>query len=265
MRWGPFIDELGGVGYFPPGTKVGILVADDGSGNDQALVNDVWKPKLEARGITPVVFTFSQIEGFSDVSQTTTQFGAAVLAFKQAGVNHVIATPDNGDVEIFFTQVAESQNYRPRYAFTSANGPTAWGTEPAGQRPNALDVSYSWLDISPSAGSPELTAIPATPARSRCDALYKGRTGSSSITTTYGICDAFNFLGAALAGASQVTPASLLGGVDALGSSLSLADGFGNARYGEPDHYDGGVVTRVLEWNDTAQTWQFAGGPYSNP
>ena len=69
----------------------------------------------------------------------------------------------------------------------------------------------------------------------------------------------------ALAGASEVTPASLLKGADAVGSSLSLADGFGNARFGEPDHYDGGVVTRTLKWSEAAQTWQFAGGPSSNP
>ena len=48
------------------------------------------------------------------------EFQSAVLKFKAAGVDHVMVTPDNGDAAIFFTQVAESQGYRPRYAMTTA-------------------------------------------------------------------------------------------------------------------------------------------------
>ncbi|MHB8463989.1 MAG: ABC transporter substrate-binding protein [Acidimicrobiales bacterium] len=264
-RWAPFIDQLAGSGYFPHGTKVGILLADDGSGTNQYLVNNIWKPKLAALGITPVVFAFTQIEGFSDVSNATSQFSSAVLRFKAAQVDHVMATPDAGDTEIFFTQVAQSQNYHPRYAFSTANAPAAWSTEPAGQRPGALNISYSLLDLglsNPSAR--QMATNPASPARARCEALYKGHTGSSAVSFAYGICDAMNFLAAGLAGASSITPAALVAGVERLGSGFSLADGYAPASFG-PAHYDGGVATRVMAWNESALEWQYTSSPQTVP
>jgi hypothetical protein len=256
-RWGPYISQLAAAGYFPKGAKVGILIADDGTGTNQHLVNDIWKPQLQAMGITPVTFTFSQIEGFSDVSATTSQFSSAVLQFKAAGVTDVIGTPDNGDIVVFFTQVSQTQDFHPRYAFTSGSGAVAWGTEPAGQRPNALTVSNAVGDIGLAPAASQLAPLAPTPARTACNALYSGHTGSSSVASAYGICDAFNLLASALAGAPTVTPAALLAGVDRLGTTFSLADGYTNASFGEPDRYDGGTTTRMLQWNESAQQWQY--------
>ena len=43
----------------------------------------------------------------------------------------------NGTAIIFFTQVAQSQNYHPRYAFSTADAPAAWANAPQGQRQGA--------------------------------------------------------------------------------------------------------------------------------
>ncbi len=259
-RYGPFIDQLAGAGYFPSGAKVGILLADDGSGVNTDLVNNVWKPRLAALGINPVVFTFHQIESYSDVAGVTSQLSAAVLQFKAAGVDHVMSTPDNGDAVIFFTQVADSQGFHPRYALTTAAVPSAWGTEPASQRPNALTVSYSIGDLGAVDDDREVASNPPNDARAHCDALYQGQTGNAPLATAYRVCDAFNFLAAALSGASAVTADALLAGAENLGSSLALSDGYSNATFSPPGHYDGGSATRVMQWDEGSQVWRYVSG-----
>ena len=83
-----------------------------------------WKPALAKLGITnPTVFTYFQCHSVSDCATTTNDFSSAVLKFRQAGVDHVLFTPDGGDAVFFFFQVAHSQKYYPRYGMTTASGP----------------------------------------------------------------------------------------------------------------------------------------------
>ncbi|MHB8463914.1 MAG: ABC transporter substrate-binding protein [Acidimicrobiales bacterium] len=265
-RMGPFIAQFAAAGFFPKGVKVGILLGDDGSGTNQHLVNALWKPELEAMGITPVVFTYRVIENVSDNSATTSEFSSAVLQFKSRGIDHVLVTPDNGDVGIFFTQVAQSQDYHPRYAMTSASALGAWSTEPAGQRANALAVSWTPYDLGIAPDPRQVATLTPNATRATCDLIYKGHTPSGlPLTAVYPICDAFLLLKAALQGATRVTPAALLAGIDRLGTSFPLAGGFANAAFAAPSHYDGQQATRVMEWNESASEWQYVSGPQVVP
>jgi hypothetical protein len=72
-------------------------------------------------------------------------------------------------------------------------------------------------------------------------------------------------LAAALVGSPSVTPAALLAGVDRLGTTFSLADGYTNAFFGEPNHYDGATTTRMMQWNESVQQWQFISPAVSVP
>jgi hypothetical protein len=261
-RFGSFIHLLAQYGYFGSGAKVGILLADDGSGNNEYLVNKLWKPALQAMGITPVVFTFKQIESYTDVTTTSEQFASAVLQFKGAGVNRVMFTPDGADGEFFFTNAAQSQNYQPRYALTTDNAPLAWGViPPAGQRAGAMNVSFKLSDVG--RGNPPQMAPNDT--RAKCNAILSGHTGNDPITAFYFICDDFLFLQNALAGASTVSPQTLLAGVERLGNSYSLADSYTNAGFGPPDHYDGGASVRVMGWDVAANAWQYVSPPEAVP
>jgi ABC-type branched-subunit amino acid transport system substrate-binding protein len=264
-RFGSFIHDLANVGYFGSGVKVGILLADDGSGNNQYLVNNLWSPQLSAMGLTPTVFTYRAIEGYSDVADTASAFQSAVLQFRGAGVNRVIFTPDGGDGAIFFTQTASSESYSPLYGLNSDSGPEAWSTVPASERPNAVDMSWQISDLGLNATSQQVAAAGASAARDRCGSILNGHTGSTSPIAFYNVCDALLLMQAALRGVSAVTPSALLAGVDGLGSSFSVAGGYGNASFGPPDRYDGASAIRAMKWNESAQQWQFVTGPLSVP
>lgn len=266
-RFGPYINLLNQYGYFGSGAKVGVLLANDGSGNNQYVVNDQWIPALKAIGITPTVFTYTQIESYSEVGDVASQFASAVLQFKAAGVNRVIFTPDGGDGVVFFTTAANSQGYTPRYALTSDSGPSAWGStvQPA-QRTDALNISNDLVDLgqaTPQQYGPPVVATNAT--RTLCNSILSGHTGSTSPNQLYGLCGAFLFLQHALAGATAVTAQALLAGVNRLGDSLPSAGGYGNYDFGPSDHYDGDSAARVMEWNSTANAWQYVSPPEPVP
>ena len=256
-RWGPFIDAYDSVGYFDKGAKVGILLDDDGSGHNQHLVNDIWKPKLAARGITPTVFTFQAIKGYSDVSRVTSQFASAVLQFKSQGITHVMTTPDASAVAIFFTQEAQSQDYHPRYALTTPSGAGTWSTVPDGQKPRAVAVSQVVSDFLDDGVRAQL---PNNPNRAHCEALYRPQ----NLLVDYGWCAALDMLHAALGSSQALTVSSLLAGVEGLGASLVSAHGYGGTRFG-PNHYDGLAAARAFTWDDAKNEWKLGPPAVSIP
>lgn len=267
-RWKPFIGLLKQYGYFDAGAKVGILLADDGSGTNQHLVNDLWKPALAALGITPEVFTFTQFQAVSGASETTSQFSSAVLQFKAAGVNRVMFTPDGGQGPQFFTRAASSQNFRPRYALSTINYPTGWGSNASDQLPGAVAVSYTVNDLGAAPSSyfdQQMATNPPNSTRVACDQIYKGRTGSTPVTNFYQFCDSLLFLQAALKGATAVTKASLLAGANALANSHPLAGGYGPASFRPPNHYDASAAVRVMTWDESANGWKYASPPVAIP
>jgi hypothetical protein len=55
-----------------------------------------------------------------------------------------------------------------------------------------------------------------------------------------------------------------LAGIDRLGASFSVADGYANSTF-EPGRYDGGTATRVLAFDVPSQIWRYASPPQSVP
>lgn len=260
-RWGPYIQRLSQMGWLTGSNiKVGILEGDDGTGNNADLVNNIWVPALQAMGITPVVFTYSEIEGYSDVTNTTDQFNSAVLQFKQAGVNRVIVTPDGGDATVFFTQIAASQDFDPEYAENDLSAMDEWSTVPASQQPGAVAISYNMTNSASSTGYQP----PMTQVRQQCAQVLNGKTGSQGVYPYYMFCDDFDFLGAALAGASQATPYTLLAGAEKLGCSMQLTSLYTNACF-SPTQSDGGTSVQALNWDVATQNWIPDGNPTTIP
>jgi len=260
-RWGPYITELAHMGWLASGDKVGILEADDGSGSAADLVNNVWVPALKALGFDPVVFTYTEIEGYSDVTSATDQMNSAVLQFKQDGVNRIILPPDGADAVVFFTQLAASQGYEPEYAENNLSGDQEWSTVPASEQPGAVDVSYSLANTLSSTGPQPAPSA----ARTACaDVLSKYTSSQNGPSAYYVFCDDFNFLQAALAGASAVNPSTLLAGAEKLGCSLQMADLYDNACI-SPGHYDGANEVQGLQWSVSQNNWEPVGTPVSIP
>lgn len=256
-RWGVFIDQFADGGFLAKGDKVGLLIADDGTGNAQHLANDVWAPKLEALGIDVVPFEYNWIRSFATVSDTSTAFSAAVLEFKTKGVTHVMSTPDGGSMSFFFTPQAESQNFRPAYR----TAPNAGGTPniaPEDQRADWVSVQSSFLGVSlnyPDDMNDEQQATnPPNESRQRCDAIYEGKIDGPNIAQ--GWCDTLWFLRDSLAGASEITPAMLLSGAEQLGTGLQLGAGFGASSFG-PGRYDGNTQVRLAKYDPSQEDYVY--------
>lgn len=266
FRIASFIDRWAAAGYFGHSTKVGILLADDGSGNDQYVVNTLWRPRLSAMGITPTVFTFKKVESYSQIGSTGSEFESAVLQFKSLGIDHVIMAPDQNDAAVLFTEEANSQQYYPRYALSTLNGALAtWSTIPANERPGAVGISFWYTDLGLSGDTQKMAASnPASANRALCNSIYQGHTGSLPVSTVYGLCDDFFFLQAALKGASSVTDDTLLAGAERLGSALSSADGYANETLAS-GRYDGGTSVRTMTWDQSGGQWQYVTPPQAIP
>ena len=248
-RYGPFIDQFAAAGYFDPGAKVGILVGDDGSGSRIRMVNELWKPQLQARGFDPVVFQYTTAEGISDASRVATVMGQAVLQFKAAQVDHVLMPPDEAEGLVFFTQAADSQSYRPRYGITTESGAQGWYTAPADQRSRAVAISYRVDDVNTQS---VLDQNPATPTRAHCQELYLAQ----NLPVDYPWCDFLSFLQEVFANEDPSTDA-MLHDVEALGSAHQSASGYGATFFG-PSRYDGLTQIRTLVWDDAASEWAYA-------
>jgi hypothetical protein len=262
LRLGPAIGMLKNAGFFganPASAKVGILLADDGSGTNQQLVNNIWKPALAQLGIkNPTVFTYFQCHSVSDCATTTSDFSSAVLKFRQAGVDHVLFTPDGGDAVFFFFQVAHSQKYYPRYGMTTASGPSLFNTEPKDEQGDAMAVSWYAADVYPNLPA-VLTAAPDNPTKDECKAML-AQYYPSYYQLYYALCDEVFFLTTALKGSPTISATALQAGANRLGDTFPMASGYGNAFFGPPNHYDAATTARVIEWNPAKQSWSYVSG-----
>lgn len=265
-RLGPVISMLKSAGYFAKwgtstGTKVGIIICDEGYGVNKHLVNDIWVPALKALGISVETFTYNQINAFSDVATVAQQMSNAIVKFRGDGVDHVLFSPDGGTGLYFFTTTADKQAYRPRLAFTSLTAPNEMiQNVPASSRPGTMAVSWNRMDVENQSAKP---ATPPDAARERCDKLYAAYTKSVGVPVEpmYVWCDVLNFLKSSLAGVhGYPTAAELFAGAQALGGSLQLAAGLGSALFGR-GVLDGNGLAVTMSWNDSASAWSYVSKP----
>jgi len=260
-RLQPAIPILAQAGYFGRGSKVGIIVADNGTGNNQRLVKDLWKPELAAMHIPVSEFTYTQIDSFQQAGGTSSQFASAVLQFKGAGVNHVIFTPDGGDGLIFFTAAAESQGYRPRYAITTGSVPAGMSDAAPAQGEGALAVSWQVSDLlNLNAPPSSFPAVPSSAGRAKCDQVYGkyAAAHNAPVASFYAWCDALAVMQTALAGRPAAV-AMLLAGIESL-ASFDAANTWAPARFAR-SHYDGGTAVRVLRWDTKTSQWGLGSQP----
>lgn len=254
-RWASFIDIWNDAGFFGVGARVGILIADDGTGNGQRLAYDVWQPRLEQLGIEVAsTFEYSWIRSYATVADASTALSAAVLKFKADGVTHVLPTPDGSAMSIFMTSQAESQDYRPAYGTTTASGGPPL-TSPDGQTHNWMTIAWddAILLQSPTQGPPT-DGNPPNAAQAACDAV------AATVVPGYNAarrwCDTLYFLRDALRGATEITSAALLAGAEALGSGYQVAAGFGGSSFG-PGRYDGAAQVRAARYDPDAGSFHY--------
>jgi ABC-type branched-subunit amino acid transport system substrate-binding protein len=264
-RLGGEIDLLHNAGYFDSGSRVGILVTDDGRGVAKHVVDDLWKPRLAALHV-PVVATYTtpRINGFSALGEAGQQMGNAVLQFRRAGVDHILLAPGAGEDMFFFASAAQSQNYYPRVALDTTSRPDVAAGQYAQSLKDAVAVSWELNDVSAQAQQP---ATSATTGRSHCLELYKKPAAAANVPvqSLFGWCDVLGMLQASLSGAAgHPTIAAFQHGVAQLGDTLSLASGYGGAQLSTTQG-DGGRLVRVMKFDQANSSWQYVSAPEALP
>jgi hypothetical protein len=252
-RWGSFVQALHNAGVLPSGTKVGIVIADNGAGAEAYLANDVLAPKFKALGDTVDTFSYTNISGLSDLSGVATEMSAAVLKFKGEGIQDVMFTPSASVSSLEFSVAANSQGYYPTYIMNSLETPGAYLTT----KDKTKALFLSWLpskdDVAPEPAS-VLASAPSNPAYTLCaDTIYKG---VASPPTDF--CDAMFFIQQALKGSKTISVAALQSGVANLGTSFDSANGFGPTKFG-PGVYDGAQEVQVQKWDTSLSAFNYVG------
>jgi hypothetical protein len=172
------------------------------------------------------------------VGQMSAEVSAAVLAFRRAGVDHVMIIEENALIAFTFTNAAEQQGYRPQYGINSTSGGQILidlGLAPPEQMVNSRLVGWQ-----PQFDLPSRFVDP-WPAQQECLRMYKkaGIQFSDGNARGVGIlsCAAFSFLKAALQAApGPVTAGSFQAGAERLGGSWT-SPWNKTTRFGPKRHY----------------------------
>jgi hypothetical protein len=209
----------GGPGVEP--VKLGVIHVDT---PDQNNLYAAYERELAKHG-----YTFDDKITYAQNAQDA--FAAtqgAVLKMKADGITHVFGA------SAFFLRDAESQHYRPRYAFLPGLGAFGAANSPAEQMKGAQSIGWApTLDVD-EAQDPGPTAGAARCLKVMNAAGLKGNRQDTKMM--FGICDVVYSFVAALTAGQEASVPGLRRGYEALGSSFRTALTFG-AALGPNRHY----------------------------
>jgi hypothetical protein len=249
-----WVTQLKAQGYFsgwnnalgqagPAPTRVGLLGT---SGMPGPAYFTVARKALAREGQTVA----SQFEASGG---DTSQLSAAVLRFKSDGVTHVLAS-DMLSL-MFFTQAAESQDYRPRYGINSLNFPSVFLQTTASPRQLAGALGLGYLPSSDVDGAHDPGAM--SPAGASC---RKANTAAGQDPTKRGAyvsmmmsCEAMNFLKATV-DKGGLSAAGVATGAREL-RQYAPSSTFGIAFAGS--RFDGAVAGRDVAYRDSCGCFQY--------
>jgi hypothetical protein len=205
--------------------KLGVITFDTDSFNRG--LRRVLLPQLSQAGhpVDPVdVIEVHRPEQESDAAGTAAQIKSATLRLQQDGVTHVVLGDAGGYILEVFGSNARSQGYYPRLGVTSGAGVQV--LHDAGLvtdkqvRGLAGDGWLPTLDLLASDGGRY-----ATSETRRCLDIMKRRTGqtytsTNAATIALADCDGMFLFTQAMRHTTALTPAGLIGALDAIGSSF---------------------------------------------
>lgn len=246
-----------------PTGKIGVITWQDPS--YEYGVKQGYLPALQKLGLK------SDMERYVVVSQqvgsaadSSSAVSSAVLAFRTAGIDHVLIQDGAagvfglGGLTLLFLNNAKSQNYFPRYGFNANNVP-GFSIYPQDQQRGMLAVDFS--DYMPSQDE----GIPPNPARERCHQVLKkgGVTPSDQVTyaTAAGACDGVWFVETLLKKASRPTLQGVLQAAGSLGTSYQSPLVYGTLLDGS--RRDGGHLARNARYDEGCSCMRFTSKPYA--
>jgi ABC-type branched-subunit amino acid transport system substrate-binding protein len=220
-RWDTTRGAPGGVAP----VKVGILYPDLQPW--RRAVREHLVPGLARQGVRvdpDDVVEWNFAESSSEAADSIATFQAAVLKWRSSGVTHVIPVENNGTLVL---QFAESQNYRPRYAITSAN--QVQGYVGAGAVPEAQLTGMTGVGWQPSYDLADPKGF-EPPGRAECLKIMREGgaqvpADNNAILSALTTCDQFLLLQRAVAvnGDAVLSRAAVRSGLERIGSSFAFA------------------------------------------
>jgi len=234
------------------GATVGLLRFD--RAEFDRTMDEVVRSRLAAHGVEnfeEVEVTFPNSGG--DLGAVSAQIQNAIVRFRAAGVDHVMFLDWAGTLAFLFLPEAESQGYRPLYAFNTANAPSLQsGNAPAEQLRGTIGVG--WNPGEDGVGS-EIT----NPTEQLCEEILDDISSAEALS----YCDFLLLLRNALDGAGTVDVSTLRTGVERLGSSYQSPTSYGTF-YG-PSQHDGPSAARLFQFEDECGCFRVFGPELAVP
>jgi hypothetical protein len=218
-------------------TKLGLIHADTPDENT--------KYAAYARELGKYGLAFSDTVTYSgDVSTALATTQSAVLKFSSEGITHVFGA------SAFFLRDAESQHYRPRYAYLPALGAFGAANSPPEQMNGAMTVGWApTIDVNQEQDPGD------TAGAAHCRAVMRAAgltaTNRQDQKLMYAVCDALYSFRAALTASQAPSVPGLRRGYEALGGSFKGAQTFASLL--APNHHYGVDSVRDVAY-DTACT-----------
>jgi hypothetical protein len=244
-----YLDQLYALGFFSPGAKLGLLAHDTTEYAD--LTAHVVKPWLARHHLT---LTDSAAMSLSNAPAQGTGFA---FQFNAKGVTHIINLAE-GNI-VYFMQAAENQQYRPRYALSSRDGPGAWVQllAPARQLQGSIGVGWSPLGDVDLAHNPGDVSPNQALCRKVMSAAGENMTNQLVVAISHRTCEGVLFLYAAASRIPTLSTASFIAGARGLGTAYRSVLTFGT-RFG-PQRYDGVAAIRPLAYQTSCSCFTYQG------
>jgi hypothetical protein len=216
-------------------TKLGLIHADTPDENTKYAA---YAKELAKHG-----WRFSDTVTYSgDVSTALAATQSAVLKFSSEGITHVFGA------SAFFLRDADSQHYRPRYAYLPALGAFGAANSPSTQMAGAMTVGWApTVDVNTEQDPGDTAGAPHCRAVMRAAGLTASNRQDQKLM--YAVCDSVYSFRAALTAGQVPSVLGLRRGYEALGSSFRGAQTFASLL--APNHHFGVDAVRDVAY-DTA-------------
>ena len=236
-KYAAMVNALSEQEFFTPGAKIGLLYVDER--NDVEGVTNGMKPALSRLGLE--VDAEVQIAGNASPGDYAAALSSSVLNFRSKGITHVLFGSASA---AFWAQSADSQGYYPYLGIESRQSPglLMQGFNSPRSLEKAYGVGYQPVQDVDAARDPGFLNDNHKLCKKLLDDAGQGW-GSNRLgagTAMY-LCDQLFFLRTVMAGKAEATPAALLSGVAAVGttyrSPLTFSTSFSATRHDGADAY----------------------------
>lgn len=245
-----YVRGLVDAGFFAGKARVGLLLSTNLPQLGSAA--EALKRAIKAAGVTATETAKISLEDPASFFATE---ASAVLHFRLAKVDHVIALDQDGLTLGQFMRGAEAERYRPVYGVSSTSAPAflAAGSS-SNQLKRAIGVGWSpLLDVraedDPGGGA----------TRATCASIFSAAGVSTGGRTPFGqyasyqACDSL----LALRAARAVSPATLLQGMNSLSSHWQSGIALGTTL--NPSQHHGASAWRLIRYSENCRCFRYDG------